>query len=38
VTDALPELLTFAAHLDQVQADLRSVPAAERQALLGGLG
>jgi transposase-like protein len=35
VTEALPELLTFVAHLDWVQADLRSVLAPERQALLG---
>jgi hypothetical protein len=32
---ALPELLTFVAQLDRVQADLRSVLAPERQALLG---
>jgi hypothetical protein len=35
VREALPELLTFVAQLDRVQADLRSVLAPERQALLG---
>jgi len=34
VTSALPELLTFVAQLDRVQADLCSVLAPERQALL----
>jgi transposase-like protein len=35
VTNALPGLLTFVAHLAQVQADLQPVLGAERQALLG---
>jgi hypothetical protein len=35
VREALPELLTFVAHLDHLQADLRGVLAPERQALLG---
>lgn len=34
LTDTLPELLTFVAHLDRVQADLRPVLGPERQALL----
>jgi hypothetical protein len=34
VTDALPELLTFVAQLDRVQADLRVVLPPDRQALL----
>ena len=33
--DALPSMLTFAAHVAQVQQDLTTVLAAERQALLG---
>ncbi len=35
VTDALPGLLTFVAHLAQLQADLQPVLGSERQALLG---
>ena len=35
VVEALPELLTFVAQLDQVQTALSSVLAPERQALLG---
>jgi hypothetical protein len=35
VTDALPGLLTFVAHVAHVQADLQPVLGSERQALLG---
>jgi hypothetical protein len=35
VREALPELLTFVAQLEAVQADLRSLLAPEQQALLG---
>jgi hypothetical protein len=35
IQEALPQLLTFVAQLDQVQHDLRRVLASERQALLG---
>jgi transposase-like protein len=35
IQEALPQVLTFVAQLDQVQHDLRSVLAPERQALLG---
>lgn len=35
LTAALPQLLTFADHVDQVQADLRAVLPGDQQALLG---